>query len=315
MGRLILLTFFLFSLLPSSVAAESLRFGLAIKVPDHELPILAAEEKGFWKENGLEVNTTIFKGGRRLNQAVAARHIDMGTSGATGVFVAASRGLPLLMLATFQNQTSLGIWVAANGPVKKPKDLAGVKLGMSSIGGLPHIYGQATAKVLGLEGKIRFVAVGRVATRMAALTSGAIDGHLSPFSAMARFQQEGKVREVLRFTDYLPKNWVSNVLTAHKEFTIAKPATVAKGVKSFLQSIQFMRNDPAWTMQKLSQMRGYSPKLARIVYDDLMIRYTKDHKIKRQAVVNLKKFLIEFKIISATEAPPIDKIYTTKFLP
>ncbi len=315
MGRLILVTFFLFSLVPSSVAAATLRFGLAIKVPDYELPSMAAEEKGFWKKNGLDVRTTIFKGGGPYGRAVAAKEIDMGIGGSTGVLVSVSRGLSVIMLATFQNETSLGIWVAADGPRKKPKDLAGARLGMSSTGSLPHIYGQAVAKILGLEGKIRFVAVGGLGTRMAALKSGAIDGHLSPFSAMARFQQEGTLHEVLRFTDYLPKPWVSNVVTARKEFTIAEPTMVAKGVKAFFQSIQFLRDNPSWTMQRLSKMRRYSPKLAKIVYGDMMVRYTKDHKIPRQAVVNLKKFLIEFKIISSTEAPAVDEVYTTRFLP
>ncbi len=315
MARLILVTFFLFSLVPSSFAAQKLRFGVVIKVPDHELPVLAAEEKGFWKKNGLEAKSTIFKGGGPFGRALAAREIDVGTSGTTGLFMANSRGLPSTMLAAFQKRSSLGIWVAAGGPRKKPKDLAGARLGMSSTGSLPHIYGQAVAKVLGLEGKIRFVAVGGLGTRMAALKSGAIDGHLSPFSAMARFQQAGTLHEVLRFTDYLPKPWVSNIIDARKEFTIAKPATVAKGVKAFFQSIKFLRDNPSWTMQRLSKMRKYSPKLAKIVYDDMMVRYTKDHKIPRQAVVNLKKFLIEFKIISSKEAPAVDEVYTTKFLP
>ncbi|MEE8449820.1 MAG: ABC transporter substrate-binding protein, partial [Thermodesulfobacteriota bacterium] len=258
MARLILVTFFLFSLVPSSFAAQRLRFGVVIKVPDHELPVLAAEEKGFWEKNGLEAKTTIFKGGGPFGRALAAREVDVGTSGVTGLFMANSRGLPSIMLAAFQKRSSLGIWVAAGGPRKKPKDLAGARLGMSSTGSLPHIYGQAVAKILGLERKIRFVAVGGVATRMAALKSGAIDGHLSPFSAMARFQQEGKLREVLRFSDYLPKEWVATILVAHRETTIAKPTMVARAVKAFFQSIQFMRNDPSWTMQKLSQMRGYS---------------------------------------------------------
>lgn len=37
-----------------SWAAEKLRFGTALKIPPHNsLPPLAAEEKGFWKSQGL----------------------------------------------------------------------------------------------------------------------------------------------------------------------------------------------------------------------------------------------------------------------
>lgn len=314
MVSLILLISLVLSIVSSPLAAEKVRFALSIKVPGYELPSLTAEEKGLWKKNGLEATTTIFKGGGPYGRAMAAREIDIGLSGSTGVVLAASRGLPMMMVADFW-LSSLGVWVAADGPIKKPADLAGARLGMSSTGSLPHIYGQAVAKILGLEGKVRFVAVGGLSTRMAALKSGAIEGHLSPFGAMARFQQEGKLHEVLRFINYLPKDWVGTAVTTHKEFTAKRPSTVTKAIKVVLQSVQYLRDDPSWATRKLSQMRGYSPKLSRVIYDDMMTRYTKNGFIKRQAVQNLRKFLIEHKLISSAEAPPVDQVYTTKFLP
>ncbi len=313
MVLLILLVSIVFSMVSSPLAAERVRFALSIKVPGYELPILAAEDKDFWKENGLEAKITFFKGGGPYGRAMAARQIDIGISGSTGVLLAASRGLPMMMVSDFW-LSSLGIWVAADGPIKKPADLDGSRLGMSSTGSLPHIYGQAIAKILGLEGKIRFVALGGLSTRMAALKSGAVDGHISPFGAMGRFQQEGTLHEVLRFINYLPKEWVGSAVTTHKEFTVTNPSTVAKSIKVVLQSIRSLRDDPSWATRKLSQMRGYSPKLAKVIYNDMMTRYTKNGYIKRQAVENLRNFLIEHKLISSAEAPPVDKVYTTRFL-
>ena len=41
---------------PGALAAEKMRFGTSVKGnPFYELPAIAAEEQGLWKQNGLEV--------------------------------------------------------------------------------------------------------------------------------------------------------------------------------------------------------------------------------------------------------------------
>jgi len=71
MGRKILLSFcLLFAILglvlPRPWAADKLRFATTVKThPILVMPVLAAEEKGFWKQNGLEAEWVPFEGDAR----------------------------------------------------------------------------------------------------------------------------------------------------------------------------------------------------------------------------------------------------------
>jgi len=55
-------------------AVEKLNFGTATKTsPHYALPMVAAEEKGFWKEQGLEVEGIPFSSAGAMFRAIAAR--------------------------------------------------------------------------------------------------------------------------------------------------------------------------------------------------------------------------------------------------
>lgn len=305
--------FYLFFPFAPSWSAEKLKFGASVKVPNYELPLLAADEKGIWKENGLEVESLFFSGGGPFGQALAARAIKMGyTAGAT-TFLGLAGGLPTVIVSDL-GQQSLSIWVAPKSAMKNPKDLAGARIGMSSLGSMPHAYGMAVAKALGLQGKIRFVAVGGIPARMAGLKAGAIDGHISPLESMAGFQQKGELRELVRIRDYIPPDSVDNVMVAHKEVIGKEPATVAKVVRAGLQTLRFLRDNPAWATQKLALITGHSEEVARLVYEEMMRIYTRDGKISPKALENLRDFLIEYKIIAPEKAPRLEETYTGQFL-
>src|SRR3989304_63448 len=80
--------------------AEKLKFGTAIKeFPGFYLPIFTAAEKGFWKENNLEVEWIPFGGGAPQLAAVAAGEIMTGFTATSDVIQGASRGLPVLIVS------------------------------------------------------------------------------------------------------------------------------------------------------------------------------------------------------------------------
>src|SRR3990172_4897564 len=61
----------------ASAAGEKIKFATAVKLfPVFYLPVLAAEERGYWKEEDLEVEWVPFAGGHPMNQAIAAGAID-----------------------------------------------------------------------------------------------------------------------------------------------------------------------------------------------------------------------------------------------
>src|SRR3990172_7607859 len=67
-------------------AAERIGFATHIRTsPQFVLPVLAAQEQGLWKQQGLDVEYVPFESTSAMNQAVVAGAVVMGTQGLTGV--------------------------------------------------------------------------------------------------------------------------------------------------------------------------------------------------------------------------------------
>ena len=131
---------------PHARAAEKINFATAIKVtPAYYLPVLAAEERGFWRENGLKVNWIPFRGGPDMQKAIVARSVLIGLTTAGGLIAAATRGVPVIIVSDLQKTAGVGLYVLADSPIKNPKQLAGKKIGVTRLGAVDHAYANFVA--------------------------------------------------------------------------------------------------------------------------------------------------------------------------
>src|SRR3972149_4935432 len=82
------------------LALDKVKLGTSVKVfPIFYLPPLTAEERGFWKANGLDVEWVPFIGGAPHTQAIAAGAISIGLVSADLPFIGGGRGLPRNIVA------------------------------------------------------------------------------------------------------------------------------------------------------------------------------------------------------------------------
>lgn len=128
-GFFIVVLGILLALGAAALPAEKLKFGTSVR--EHAafyLPILAAEEKGFWKANNLEVEWFPFRSGVAHLAAVAAGEITIGFSTTGDLIQGVSRGLPMLILAELWPEGNFVMWVRSDSRIKEPKDLGGQSL-------------------------------------------------------------------------------------------------------------------------------------------------------------------------------------------
>lgn len=291
-------------------AAEKVRIGTGLKgVPTYELSMAAAEERGFWKEQKLEVEWTPFVGGGPLYRAMAAGHIEFGFSQTGSFMEAATGGVPGVIVADVQSEDPFLIWVRADSRIKQAEDLKGAKIGMAR--GAAHVNGLAIVRGLGIEKEVRFVSVGGTAERVAAAKAGAVEAFVQTFMPMAELMVKGEFRSVASTKPFLPKEWMTDIVVAHKDFARKNPETVKRMVKAILSALTFVQENPTWSIERLRTALGYSPEAAKLVFERL--RYGKDGKINPRAVENARNFLIEFGIVTKEKAPPVEQLYTAEF--
>lgn len=304
-------TFFL--LTGGALALEKLKFATPIKLgPWYYLPILAAEEKGYWKENGLEVEWVPIGTSAGMYHAIAAGSVSVGGDAAAGLVPAVARGVPIVIVSNRQKNLATALWVRADSPVSKPKDLKkGARVGIVSMGGVDHAYGRMLLRALGMEKDVRFVATGGIPNSMAALKAGVMDATAMIRPLMAPLEARGEVRAVAMQEDYIKIELLGHINWARKDFLKTSPETVAKAIKATLQAADFVRKNPDWAIEKIKSEQGLPPAAAESIYKGL--DFSTDGRVSREALENTRNFLVEYEVIPKDKVPSIDDLYTRQF--
>lgn len=101
--------------------------------PDHA-PLVVAQEKGFFKDAGLDVTLTAPADPNDPPKLVAAGQADLAISYQPQLQIQIGEGLPLVRVGTLVSTPLNSLVVLRDGPVKTIKDLKGRKIGVS-VGG------------------------------------------------------------------------------------------------------------------------------------------------------------------------------------
>lgn len=297
---------------PGVLAAEKLTLGTSYKLAsDYYLTAYAAEEQGFWGQKGLEVKYVPFMGAE-VYRGVVAGDVHLGLSDPTSQIPAASRGIPIVLVAELSTRSDFSIWVLPETPRRKPEEIRGAKIATGRFFGASHFFGLVAMKALGLEREVKFVAVGGLAERMAALKTGRIDALVDARMTMASLFLGKQVRELISTADYLPKEWMKSALFVRKDLIKAKPEVVQKAVDAYLQAVSFVKSNPAWAVGKMKQVSGFSEEVAKFVYEKAIV-FTEDGKIKRKTMENIVNFLIDYSVMAKEKILPLEELYTDRF--
>ena len=125
-----------------AVAADHLTLLLDWFVnPDHG-PILVAEQRGYFKAAGLEVEIVAPSDPNDPPKLVAAGQADIGVSYQPQLHIQVDQGLPLVRIGTLVATPLNSLLVLAGGPIHRIEDLKGRKVGFS-VGGFEDTLLQA----------------------------------------------------------------------------------------------------------------------------------------------------------------------------
>src|ERR1041384_5307239 len=147
--------------------------GLTTRTGTTGLPFVIAEEKGFFKAEGLNALIVIMQNQAVVN-GVVARQVDYGGT-FSNMVGAALAGLPIRIVASIMEGSDHYL-VTAPG-IKRVEDLRGKKFGISSFGGTPHSEAIMILRKYGLnpEKDVTFLQIGGSSSRYTALESGSIE--------------------------------------------------------------------------------------------------------------------------------------------
>ena len=124
--------------------------------------------KQFWSKAGIDVTIEKGTGSAAATQAIAQGKYEFGIPAAPNSIQQAMKGLPLLSLGCFNYDTTMGVAVRPESPIKAPADLKGKKVGSTLTSGeypfLPSFLknvglSMSDIQSVALDSKVREVAL------------------------------------------------------------------------------------------------------------------------------------------------------------
>lgn len=160
---------------------------------DTAFPYLG-QEKGFFKEQGIELDIQWTEGGADTQQAVITGSIDIGlATGLLGVLSAYAKGAPVVLASSEMTGASDLYWyVKADSPIKSLSDLEGKTIAYSRPGSSSNTIAAALVKLSGKNAKL--VSAGGAPASLTQVMSGQIDVGWSAVPINLNLVEEGKIR-------------------------------------------------------------------------------------------------------------------------
>jgi NitT/TauT family transport system substrate-binding protein len=224
------------SAVPLAHAQERIALGLTTRTGSTSLPYVIAEEKGFFKGEGLNAVVVIMQNQVVVN-GVLSRSVDYG--GTFSNFVGASMsGAPVRIVMSVMDGADHFLVTSPN--IKRVEDLRGKTFGISSFGGTPHSEAVAILRKYGLnpEKDVTFLQVGGSSARYMSLESGAINAAMlvPPFNQLAK---KRGFNQLLGFNDVM--SVPVGGLAVHTQKMKEKPDEIVKMIRALLKSLEYIR--------------------------------------------------------------------------
>jgi len=203
----------------------------------------------FWKKRGLDVSVKRGYGSLTTIQAMNTGKFDVGGAATSTSLLGMFRGLDLKFVATHAYDSTMGLIVPADGPIKTPTDFEGKKLGLVQASGetpfLPAYF-----KLAGVDqSKIKTVALDSTLIEQA-LLSGRVDFIVGfGMSSIPNFIMKGFKVKLFPFSGVgLKFYWVNALI--RPDFLRREPQVSADIVAGLLEGQKYALLNPEEAVER-----------------------------------------------------------------
>ena len=252
------------------------------------LPVITAQEKGYFKDEKVEVELVNFKGGGPAVQAFAGGSVELCFCAADHVVRLRNRNLPTVILLGLDDRHSYALVAKTSSGFKSLADLKGKTIGITAPGSFTDNTLRYSIAELKLEADRDFtiIGVGGGAPMQAAIDSGKIDAGMVILSEIEfMMQKQGMYRIVQDYRDMPYPSYAALAL----ESWIDKNPEAARGFnRAMRKAMSELARDPALGLAMAKKMYPhYSDLLAAQAAKTAISRMPKNGLMDAGAIRNL----------------------------
>ena len=269
-------------------AQKAARLNLGIIPITEMMTLYIATEKGYFVQEGLEVERTPMAGGAVILPALVGGSVDIGYSNIVSIILARAEGLPVKIIMHNKSEETIkapdipkgykggsAIMVRANSDIRTAKEMEGKKFAVNTLNNINWLFAQEWMRIGGAEpAKAIWVEV-PFPNMIAMLDTGQVDAITAADPTLTILKSTGKGRVLdYYFSTVKPNVMVASWVATEKGIK-ERPEVLKKFVAAMSRAIDYvnahrqewpailarnMRIDPA-VIGKLEEGHRFDPKV------------------------------------------------------
>lgn len=301
-----------------ALALDSVTLRLDWVIGSEHAPIFLAHEKGFFKDEGIDVKILAGEGSTVVVKLVGNKSNDFGYATADQALMAHAKGLPVVATGVILQNTPGCIIFPKDKPIRKLDDLYGKRLG-TQIKSVVDKQWEAVARMHNIDRKkITEIPSDRVVAQL--MSAGKLDAAVAFFfNDGLLLEAKGSPTDWLLFSDLGLKVYSTSLIT-HEDMLKEKPDLVRRFTRAFVRGWTYSKANPEEALSVfLKANTNVDPLYSKLKLPAVLSLTespdTKQHGVGYSTKAGweaMQRALIDMKLMDA----PIDvsKAFTNEFL-
>lgn len=269
------------------------------------LPLSVAERKGYFKDEGLEVEIPDFAGGAKALQALVGGSADFVSGAYEHTINMAAKKQPIKAVVLQLRYSAIELVMPKDRAARYRggRDLKGLKIGVTAPGSSTNMFVDNLLVKDGLKpADVSIVGVGAGAGAVAAMEKGEIDALANLDPVVTQLESTGKFVSVVDtrtekgMKDVYGGDYMAAVIYVTDEFAKKNPNTVQAVVNAMVRADKWIAKATPQEIVDLmpAEYKAGSPSLYKEGLLKNMIGYSEDGTMSLKAAENVYKVLAKF---------------------
>jgi NitT/TauT family transport system substrate-binding protein len=247
---------------------ETLQIGL-IPIAD-VAPVFLGMKKGFFEEEQLKLEPQFAAGGAAITPAVMSGDFDIGFSNTVSLLIAASKDLPVQIIAQGvlggpdESKPWADLLVPQDGDIKDPKDLEGKTIAANTLNNICEVTINATLAEQGVDvSKLKYTEI-PFPEMVAALEAGRVDAACVVEPFVSQGKGSGMVGIDPFYARTAPDLTVATYF-ASRQYIEENPEIVDRFTAAMEKSLQYASEHPDEVRDVLTEYTEIPPEAAKTI--------------------------------------------------
>jgi sulfonate transport system substrate-binding protein len=240
------------------------------------LPIYVTQDKGFFKDEGLDVLVVMFNAGATNLQAMIGGDVQIMAGGVPESVLARAGGLDIKNFWAISNVMPFQIYGSPR--MKSLKDGKGKKFAISRIGSLSEFLTRSALRQSGVDPKdVTMVQIGATPARFTALAGGIVDATILWFPVTERAKAAG-LNKLFDLKDIYPE-WTNVGFIARESWLAKEKEQATKFLRAYQRGVKHTRENRDDGIRALRKYVGLNAGEAAAGYDEYRDSFPMDGRI------------------------------------